>query len=161
MLQKIAKVKCNKLLFLLSKKLKVKKIARIAKDILGDPGADSGGKGKLSLYGWKNMARRKVKNGEKSGWGQCLTRPVPNCRRHSALWLGRKTQKFSCTHQKSEWGRPFGTGLARHCPQGLFLPLFTFLLAIFFRLFRLFLAPTICLWVFEDEQKTNSAKSRL
>ena len=23
------------------------------------------------------MARRKVKNGEKSPWGQCLTRPVP------------------------------------------------------------------------------------
>ena len=37
--------------------------------ILGDPGADSG-------------VRRKVKNGEKSPWGQCLTRPVPNgCRR--------------------------------------------------------------------------------
>ena len=46
MLQKIAKVQCSKLLFLLSKKLKGKKIARIAKDILGDPGADSGGKGK-------------------------------------------------------------------------------------------------------------------
>ena len=27
------------------------------------------------------MARRKVKNGEKSPWGQCLTRPVPNGRR--------------------------------------------------------------------------------
>ena len=31
--------------------------------ILGDPGADSGGEG--SLNGRKNMARRKVKNGEK------------------------------------------------------------------------------------------------
>ena len=34
-----------------------------------------------SLNGRKNMARRKVKNGEKSTWGQCLTRPVPNGRR--------------------------------------------------------------------------------
>ena len=51
--------------------------------------------------------------------------------------------------------------MARHCPQGLFSPLSTFLLAIFFRPFRLSLAPTICPWVFEDEQKTNSAKSRL
>ena len=35
-----------------------------------------------SLNGRKNMAQRKVKNGEKSPWGQCLTRPVPNgCRR--------------------------------------------------------------------------------
>ena len=31
-----------------------------------------------SLNGRKNMARRKVKNGEKSPLGQCLTRPVPN-----------------------------------------------------------------------------------
>ena len=29
------------------------------------------------------MAQRKVKNGEKSPWGQCLTRPVPNGRRRS------------------------------------------------------------------------------
>ena len=31
-----------------------------------------------NLNGRKNRARRKVKNGEKSPWGQCLTRPVPN-----------------------------------------------------------------------------------
>ena len=31
-----------------------------------------------SLNGRENVARRKVKNGEKSPWGQCLTRPVPN-----------------------------------------------------------------------------------
>ena len=36
-----------------------------------------------SLNGQKNIARRKVKNGEKSPWGQCLTRPVPNGRRRS------------------------------------------------------------------------------
>ena len=30
-----------------------------------------------SLNGRKNMARRKVKNDEKSPWGQCLTSPVP------------------------------------------------------------------------------------
>ena len=40
-----------------------------------------------SLNGRKNMARRKVKNGEKSPWGQCLTRPVPNGRGRSAFWL--------------------------------------------------------------------------
>ena len=38
-----------------------------------------------SLNRRKNMARRKVKNGEKSPWGQCLTRPVPNGRRRSAF----------------------------------------------------------------------------
>ena len=39
-----------------------------------------------SLNGRKNLARRrKVKNGEKSPWGQCLTRPVPNGRRRSGF----------------------------------------------------------------------------
>ena len=55
-----------------------------------------------SLNGRENMARRKEKNGEKSPWGQWLTRPVPNGRRRSAFWLGRKTQKFSGTNQKAE-----------------------------------------------------------
>ena len=40
-----------------------------------------------SLNEWKNMARRKVKNGEKSSWGQGLTRPIPNGHRHSGFWL--------------------------------------------------------------------------
>ena len=66
------------------------------------------------------------------------------------LIAARKLQKFSGTNQKSERRRPFGTGLVRHCPQGLFSPGFTFLLAIFFRSFRLSLAPTICPWVSED-----------
>ena len=37
--------------------------------ILGYPGVDSGGEGK-SKRAEKNMARRKVKNGEKSPWGR-------------------------------------------------------------------------------------------
>ena len=108
-----------------------------------------------SLNGRKNMAWRKVKNFEKSPWGLCLTRPVLNGRRPSAFWLGRKTQKFSGTNQKSEWRRPFETGLVRHCPQGLFLPFFTFLCTLFFRPFRLSLAPTICAWVSEDVDSTE------
>ena len=102
-----------------------------------------------SLNKWENMARRKVKNSEKSPWGQCLTRPVPNGRHHSAFWLGRKTQ-FPGTNQKSERRRPFETSLVRHCPQGLFSPFFTFLRAIFSHPFRPSLAPTICPWVSED-----------
>ena len=89
-----------------------------------------------SLNGRKNVARRKVKNGEKSPWGKCLTRPVTG---------------FSGTNQKAERRRPFGTGLVRHCPQELFSPFFTFLRATFFRPFRLSLVPTICPWVSEDE----------
>ena len=47
-----------------------------------------------SLNGRKNKARRKVKNGQKSTWGQCLTRPVPNGRRRSGFWLVPEKHKF-------------------------------------------------------------------
>ena len=103
-----------------------------------------------SLNGRKSMAWRKVKNGEKSPWGQCLTRPVPNSCRHSVFWLVPGNLFFSGTNQKPEWRRLFGTGLVRLCPQGLFSAFFTFLRAIFFRPFRLFVVPTICPWVSED-----------
>ena len=103
-----------------------------------------------SLNGWKNMARRKLKNGEKCPWGQCLTRPVPNGHSRSDCWLVRENLCVFLPNPKPEWRWPFGTGLVRHCPQGLFSPFFTFLRAIFFRPFRLSFAPTICPWVSED-----------
>ena len=56
--------------------------------------------------------------------------------------------------KKSKERRPFGTGLVRHCPQGLFSPFFTFLRAIFFRPFRLSLFHTSCPWVSEDAPRT-------
>ena len=62
---------------------------------------------------------------------------------------------FLSNSQKAERRRPNGTGLVRPCPQGLFSPFFTFLRAIFFRPFRLSLAPTICPWVPEDDLKTT------
>ena len=57
----------------------------IQRSILGDPGQIVGAR--KSLNGRKNRARKKGKNGEKSPWGQCLTRPVPNARRRSGFWL--------------------------------------------------------------------------
>ena len=103
-----------------------------------------------SLNGRKNMARRKVKNGEKSPWGQCLAKPVPNGRCHSDFWLVQENFCVFLPNQKAEWRRLFETGLVRHCPQGLFSPFFTFLCAMFFHPFRLSLAPTICPWVSKD-----------
>ena len=96
------------------------------------------------------IERRKVKNGEKSPWGQCLTRPVPNGRRRSGFLLVLEKHKFSGTNQKPERRRPFGTSLVRHCPQELFSPFFTFLRGTFFSPFRLSLVPTFCPWVSED-----------
>ena len=93
-----------------------------------------------SLTGRKNMARRKVKNGEKSPWGQCLARPVPNGRCCSDFWLVPENVWVFLPDQKAERRRPFGTGLVRDCPQGLFSLFFTSLRVIFFRPFRLSLA---------------------
>ena len=68
--------------------------------ILGDPGADSGGEGKSKRA--EKMGRRKVKNGEKSPWGQCLTRPVPNCRGRSDFWLVPENVCVFLPNQKAE-----------------------------------------------------------
>ena len=61
-----------------------------------------------SLNGRENMARRKVKNGEKSPWGQCLTRPVPNCRDRSGFWLVPENFCVFLPSQKAE--RPMEQG---------------------------------------------------
>ena len=47
-----------------------------------------------SLKGRKNMARRKVKNGEKNPWGQCLTIPVT--KRSPPFWLLIGFRKLLC-----------------------------------------------------------------
>ena len=96
------------------------------------------------------MAQKKSKQRPEEPLGQCLTRPVPNGLRPSGFWLVPEKHKFSGTNQKPERRWPFGTGLVRHCPQGLFSPFFTFLRALFFPPFRLSFAPTICPWVSED-----------
>ena len=82
------------------------------------------------LNGRENVARRKVKNGEKSPWGQCLTRPVPNGRRRSGFWLVPEKHKFSSRSSRRS--------------------LLFFVPYIFFRPFRLSLVPFICPWVSED-----------
>ena len=54
-----------------------------------------------------------------------------------------------------------GTGLVKHCQQELFSPFLTFVGAIFFRPFRLSLAPTICPWVSEDAMELNPKTTEL
>ena len=95
-----------------------------------------------SLNGRENMARRKVKNGEKSPWGQCLTRPVPNSRRRSDFWLVPENFCVFLPNQKAERRRPFGTGLVRHCTHGLSRRSLLFFVPYFFA--RLdFLSPPL------------------
>ena len=52
-------------------------------------------------------------------------------KRSPSFWL-LIGARFSGTNQKPERRLSFGTGLVRHCPQGLFSPFFTFLRAIYF-----------------------------
>ena len=106
------------------------------------PRPDSGGEGKskrAEKYGANKSKERREEPLGTMSYQTSSRRSPPFC-----LFIGKKTQKFSGTNQKPERRRPFGTGLVRHCPQGLFLPFFTFLRAIFSRPFRLSLAPTIC-----------------
>ena len=118
-------------------------------DILGDPGADSGGEGnskRAEKYGTKKSKERREEPLGTMSYQTSSKRSPPFC-----LLIGAR--KLLCAflpNQKTERRRPFGTGLVRHCPQRLFSPFFTFLRAIFFRPFRLSLSPAICPWVSED-----------
>ena len=104
-----------------------------------------------SLNGRENMAQKKSKEWPEEPLG---TMSYQTCSKQSPpFWLLMVPENlcFSGTNQKPERKRPFGTGLVRHCPQGLLSPFFTFLRALFFRPFRLSLTPTICPWVSEDD----------
>ena len=104
--------------------------------ILGDPGADSGGEGKYKRVGKYGMKKSKEWQEEPQGTMSYQT----SSKRSLLFWLliGQKNTKvFWHCNQKPGRRRLFGTGLVRHCPQGLYSPFFTFLLcAIFFRPFR-------------------------
>ena len=119
-----------------------------------------GGKRKSKLMGKYFTKKSKERREEPLGWGQCLTRPVPNSRCRYGFWLVPGNFCVFLPNQKPEQRQLFGTGLVRHCPQGLFSLFFTFLRAIFFCPFRLSLAPTICPWVSEDELVITGTKSR-
>ena len=115
--------------------------------ILGDPGADSGDEEK-SKRAEKYMARRKVKNGEKSPWGQCLTRPVPNGRRRSGFWLVPENLCFSGTNQvfwhqsKARTAATVWNWSGKTLSPGALLAVLYFSSChTFFRPFRLFLVP--------------------
>ena len=133
-----------------------------------------------SLNGRKNMARRKVKTGGKEPLG---TMSYQTSLKFSGTNLASSLygvllvpigQFISVTYpRRTGWERPHifawttrpetlwprgimsNQHLVRHCPQGLFLPFFTFLRAIFPPPFRLSLALTICPWVSEDDRVQN------
>ena len=116
--------------------------------ILGDPGADIGGEGKSKWEGKYGTKKSKERQKEPLGTMSYQTsskRLPPFC-----LLIGQKNTKVFWHQSEAKTAVAFGTGLVRHCPLGVFSPFFTFLHAIFFCPFRLFLAPNICPWVSED-----------
>ena len=87
----------------------------ISNAILGDPGAVSGG-GKKSKQARKKFGRRKVKNDEKSPWGQGLNGPVPNGRGSSGFWLVPQKLLFFCAQsQSSKTSSRFAYSYTIHC----------------------------------------------
>ena len=101
--------------------------------------------GRKNIYGTKKSKERRE---EPLGTMSYRT----SSKRSPLFWLliGARKLVFFWHQSEARTARPFGTGLVRHCPQGLFSPFFTFLCATFFRPFRLSLVPTICPWVSED-----------
>ena len=100
------------------------------------------------------MERRKVKNGEKSPWGQCLTKPVPNGRRRSGLWIGARKLVFFWHQSEARTAATVWNWSGKTLSPGALLAVLYFSsFNIFFRPFRLFVVPTICPWVSEDVEK--------
>ena len=77
--------------------------------------------GRKNIYGTKKSKERRE---EPLGTMSYQT----SSKRSPPFWLLIGARK---TSQKPERRRPFGTGLVRHCPQGLFSPFFTFLRSIY------------------------------
>ena len=80
-----------------------------------------------------------------TSWGQCAHCRSP-CPKNTLYSLG---QSSSETQGQIVGARESLNG-QKNMAQRKVSPFFTFLCAIFFRPFRLSLAPTICPWVFED-----------
>ena len=99
--------------------------------ILGDPGADSGGEGK-SKQAEKYGTKEKQRTARRAPGDNVLPDQFQTVAAVLASDWCQKNTKFSGTNQEPEQRPPFGTGLVRHCPQGLFWPFFTFLLCHIF-----------------------------
>ena len=80
---------------------------------------------------YKASVNSQDKHGEQLNFMYFACKNTRNDSKVCCPLIGTKTRTFSGTNQKPEQLRPFGTGLVKHCPQGLFSPSFTFLGATF------------------------------
>ena len=90
------------------------------------------------------MEGRKVKNGEKSPWGQCLTRPF-------WLLIGARKLVFFWHQSKARMAGTVWKWSGKTLSPGALLAVLYFLCATFSCPFRLSLVPSICPWVSEDD----------
>ena len=103
--------------------------ASIEKNILGDPGADTGGEGKSKRdekYGTKKSKERREKPLGTMSYQTSSKRSPP-----FLLLIGARKLVFFWHQSEARTAATVGTGLVRHCPQGLFSPFFTFLRSIY------------------------------
>ena len=98
--------------------------------MLGDPGADSGGAGKSKRVGKYGTKKSKERREEPLGTISYQT----SSKRSPPVWLliGARKLVFFWHQSEARTAATVGTGLVRHCPQGLFSPFFTFLLCHIF-----------------------------
>ena len=118
--------------------------------ILGDPGADSGGEGKSKRAEKYSTKKRKERREEPLGTMSYQT----SSKLSWSCWLLIGARKLLCFSAQSE-GRTAATvwnWSGKILSPGALLAVlfFSSLRAIFSRLFRLSLAPTICPWVSQD-----------
>ena len=111
--------------------------------ILGVPGADSGGEGKSKRVGKYGTKKSKERRKEPLGTMSYQT----SSKRSPPFWLliGQKNTKVFWHQSEARTAATVWNWSGKTLS-----PFFTFLRAIFFRPFRLSLAPTICPWVSED-----------
>ena len=125
------------------------RVSRRVVDILGNPGADSGGEGKSKRAGKYGTKKSKERREEPLGTMSYQT----SSKRSPSFWLLIGARKLLCFSAQSEGGtaatiwKLSGKTLS---PGALLAVLYFSSCHIFFRPFRLFLVPTICPWVSED-----------
>ena len=123
------------------------------KDILGDPGADSGGEGKSKRTGKCGAKKSKERREEPLGTMSYQT----SSKRSPPFWLligARKTQVF--WHQsEARTAATVWNWSGKTLSPGALLAVLYFSSCHIFRPFSLSLAPTTCPWVSEDESKNN------
>ena len=104
-----------------------------------------------SLNRRKNMAQKESKERREEPLGTLSYQTSSKRSPPFCLLIGARKLVFFWHQSEARTAATVWNWSGKTLSQGLFSPFFTFRRAIFFRPFRLSLAPTICPWVSEDD----------